>query len=132
MNDQTIEGMNIEEQSGAVSIPHLQDPPDMAEEALRMKREPDIKMDPQSYEGNMSILMGVKLSVAVELGRTNLSVKEVLELQKGSVVELDRIAGEAVDIFVNDSLIARGDVVVVDDKFGVRVTELIPIEKSVV
>ena len=81
-------------------------------------------------DSNMNILMGVKLLVTVELGRTNLSVKEVLELQKGSVIELERIAGEAVDIFVNESLIARGDVVVVDDKFGVRITELIPIEKN--
>ena len=86
--------------------------------------------DLSNAEGNIGLLMGVKLLVTVELGRANLSVKEVLELQKGSVVELDRIAGEAVDIYVNDSLIARGDVVVVDDKFGVRVTELVPIEKS--
>jgi flagellar motor switch protein FliN len=75
--------------------------------------------------GNLSMLMGVHLSLTVELGRTNLSVRQVLELQKGTVVELDRIAGEAVDIYVNDRLIARGDVVVVDDKFGVRITELV-------
>jgi flagellar motor switch protein FliN/FliY len=52
-------------------------------------------------------------------------IKHVLELQKGSVVELDRIAGEPVDIFVNEHLMARGEVVVVDDKFGVRITDLI-------
>jgi flagellar motor switch protein FliN len=79
--------------------------------------------------GNISMLMGVTLLLTVELGRTNLTVSEVLELQKGSVIELDRIAGEAVDIFVNSSMIARGDVVVVDDKFGVRITELLPPEK---
>lgn len=78
---------------------------------------------------NLDMLMGVHLQLTVELGRANLTVSEVLELQKGSVVELDRIAGEAVDIFANDSLIARGDVVVVDDKFGVRITELVPPEK---
>jgi flagellar motor switch protein FliN len=75
--------------------------------------------------GNLSMLMGVHLNLTVELGRTNLSVRQVLELQKGTVVELDRIAGEAVDIYVNDRLIAHGDVVVVDDKFGVRITELV-------
>jgi len=80
-------------------------------------------------DGNMSMLMGVQLKVAVELGRTNLSVKEVLDLQKGSVVELDRIAGDAVDLYINNTLIARGDVVVVDDKFGVRITEILPAEK---
>lgn len=75
--------------------------------------------------GNLSMLMGVHLNLTVELGRTNLSVRQVLELQKGTVVELDRTAGEAVDIYVNDRLIAHGDVVVVDDKFGVRITELV-------
>jgi len=86
---------------------------------------------PQEFEkpGNISMLMGVSLQVTVELGRTNLKVSEVLELQKGSVIELDRIAGEAVDIFVNNSLVARGDVVVVDDKFGVRITELVSPDK---
>lgn len=74
---------------------------------------------------NMGMLMGVHLNLTVELGRTNLTVRQVLDLQKGSVVELDRVAGEAVDVYVNDRLIARGDVVVVDDKFGVRITELI-------
>jgi flagellar motor switch protein FliN len=79
--------------------------------------------------GNISMLMGVSLQLTVELGRTTLTVSEVLELQKGSVIELDRIAGEAVDIYVNNSLVARGDVVVVDDKFGVRITELVSPEK---
>jgi flagellar motor switch protein FliN len=74
---------------------------------------------------NLPMLMDVNMQVTVELGRTNMTVRQVLELQKGSVVELDRIAGDAVDIFVNNRLMAKGDVVVVDDKFGVRITELI-------
>ncbi len=69
--------------------------------------------------------MDVTLQVAVELGRTRLTVKQVLDLQNGSVVELDRLAGDVVDIYINDHLLARGEVVVVDDKFGVRITELI-------
>ena len=83
--------------------------------------DPDRERNPSS----MDMLWGVHLALTVELGRTSLTVRQVIELQKGSVVELDRIAGEAVDIFVNDRLIAKGDVVVVDDKFGVRITELI-------
>ncbi|MBI9044026.1 MAG: flagellar motor switch protein FliN [Anaerolineaceae bacterium] len=74
---------------------------------------------------NMKMLMDVNLKLSVELGRSMLTVSQILDLQTGSVVELDRIAGEPVDIYVNDRKIARGDVVVVDDKFGVRVTELI-------
>lgn len=74
---------------------------------------------------NIDMLMDISLNVTVELGRTKMMLREVLELQHGSVVELDRLAGDAVDVFVNNRLIARGEVVVVDDKFGVRVTELI-------
>lgn len=73
----------------------------------------------------IDMLMDVNLLFTVELGRTQLPIKHVLELQKGSVVELDRIAGEPVDVYVNEHLMARGEVVVVDDKFGVRITELV-------
>ncbi len=74
---------------------------------------------------NIDMLMDISLNVTVELGRTKMLLREVLELQHGSVVELDRLAGDNVDVFVNNRLIARGEVVVVDDKFGVRITELI-------
>jgi flagellar motor switch protein FliN len=74
---------------------------------------------------NLDLLMDVMLQVVVELGRTRMPLRQVLELQPGSVVELDRLAGEAVDIFVNERLIARGEVVMVDDKFGVRLTDLV-------
>jgi len=78
----------------------------------------------QSYPSNLDMLMDVAMELTVELGRTSQSVRQVLDLHKGSVLELDRIAGDAVDIYVNNQLIAKGDVVVVDDKFGVRITEL--------
>jgi len=75
--------------------------------------------------------MDVNLDVSVELGRTKMTVRQVLDLQHGSVVELERLAGDVVDVFVNDKLVARGEVVVVDDKFGVRVTELINLKKEI-
>ena len=78
----------------------------------------------ESAQNNINMLIDVPLQVTVELGRTRMSVRQVLDLQKGSVIELDRLAGEAVDIYINDHLFARGEVVVVDDKFGVRITEL--------
>lgn len=74
---------------------------------------------------NIDLLMDVSLRVSVELGRTRMMLAQVLELQHGSVVELDRLAGDPVDVFVNDCMVARGEVVVVDDKFGVRITEMI-------
>ena len=69
---------------------------------------------------NVDLLMDIALRVTVELGRTRMTLRQVLELQNGSVVELDRLAGDPVDIFVNERLIAHGEVVVVDDKFGDR------------
>ncbi len=75
--------------------------------------------------GNIDLLMDVSLRVTVELGRARMQLAQILELQHGSVVELDRLAGDPVDVYVNDCLMARGEVVVVDDKFGVRVTEMI-------
>jgi flagellar motor switch protein FliN/FliY len=96
---------------------------------LQQKTEVHRHEPSQTMEGNgvasFDMLMDVQLQLTVELGRTELSVRQVLDLQKGSVVELDRVAGDAVDIFVNEHLIARGEVVVVDDKFGVRITELV-------
>lgn len=73
----------------------------------------------------IDMLMDVSMRVSVELGRSSLTVEEVLELGPGSVVELNKLAGEPVDILVNDRLIARGEVVVVDENFGVRITEII-------
>ncbi|MGQ9454271.1 MAG: flagellar motor switch protein FliN [Armatimonadota bacterium] len=73
----------------------------------------------------MDLIMDVNLQVTVELGRTMLKVRDVLALGPGAVVELDRHAGEPVDVVVNNKLIARGEVVVVDENFGVRITEII-------
>ena len=74
---------------------------------------------------SIDLLMDVSMRVSVELGRSRLTVEEVLQLGPGSVVELDKLAGEPVDILVNERLIARGEVVVVDENFGVRVTEIV-------
>ncbi|MHC1695480.1 MAG: flagellar motor switch phosphatase FliY [Eubacteriales bacterium] len=74
---------------------------------------------------NLSLVMGVELSVTVEIGRTKKQVKEILDLKQGSIIELDRQAGEPVDVIVNGQLLARGDVVVIDDNFGVRITEIV-------
>jgi flagellar motor switch protein FliN/FliY len=74
---------------------------------------------------NLDVLMHVPLSITAELGTCKMSVEEVLKLGTGSIIELDRLAGGPVDLLVNNKLIARGEVVAVDENFGVRVTELI-------
>jgi len=76
------------------------------------------------FQANIEMLMDVPLTVTIELGRTEMTLKQALELQQGSVVELNRLAGDPIDVYVNERLIAKGEVVVVDDKFAVRVTEL--------
>jgi len=80
--------------------------------------------------GNMNMLMDVPMEVSVELGRTNLQVKEILNLGAGSIIELERLAGEPVDLLVDGRLVARGEVVVIDENFGVRVTSIVsPMER---
>lgn len=74
---------------------------------------------------NLEMLLDIPLQVTVELGRTKRSVKEILSLTQGSIIELDKLAGEPVDIYVNNRLIAKGEVVVIDENFGVRVTDII-------
>ena len=73
----------------------------------------------------LGFLMDVRLQVSVELGRRRYRISELLSLDQGAILELDKVAGEPLDIRVNDHLIARGEAVVVNDKFGVRLTEII-------
>ncbi|AOV09234.1 flagellar motor switch phosphatase FliY [Sporosarcina ureilytica] len=74
---------------------------------------------------NLDILLDIPLQVTVELGRTKRTVQEILELSSGSIIELDKLVGEPVDILVNNRLIANGEVVVIDEKFGVRITDVL-------
>ena len=75
---------------------------------------------------NLGILLDVKLQLTVELGKTQLPIKKVLELTKGSVVTLDKVAGEPVELYANGKLIAHGEVVVIEDNFGLRITQITP------
>lgn len=74
---------------------------------------------------NLDLLMDIPLDVSVELGHTQKTVREVLELGPGSIIELDKLAGEAIDILVNQKYVAKGEVVVVDENFGIRITEIL-------
>ena len=67
-------------------------------------------------------MQDVLMHVSVELGRTKSSIREVMEMEEGTVVELEKIAGEQVEVFVNEKLVAKGEVIVIEDKFGVRIT----------
>ncbi len=73
----------------------------------------------------LDMLLDVPLEVNVELGRTRMTIQDLLQLGPGSVIELDKVAGEALDILVNGRLVARGEAVVVNDKFGIRITDIV-------
>jgi flagellar motor switch protein FliN len=83
-----------------------------------------------SEQGNIGLIMDVFMEMTVELGRTKKSIKDILGMGEGTIIELDKLAGEPVDILVNHKLIAKGEVVVIDENFGVRVTEILsPMER---
>ncbi len=78
-----------------------------------------------STDGNLDVILDVPLSLTLEVGRTRLSIRELLKLTQGSVIELDRVAGEPLDVMINGTLVAHGEVVVVNDKYGVRLTDVV-------
>lgn len=91
----------------------------------------DASGDDQGYERNLQMILDIPLRVTVELGRTKMPVAELLNLGQGSVIELNKLAGEPMEVFVNDKLIARGEAVVVNEKFGVRLTDIISTRERV-
>lgn len=104
-------------------------PPQMAQPAASVPVQP-VQFTPLASgpvpvnDANIGLILDVPLQVTVELGRTSKSIKEILELTNGSIVELDRLAGEPVDIMVNGRYLAKGEVVVIDENFGVRITDI--------
>ena len=82
-------------------------------------------INPASQQENIDLIMDVPLEVTVELGRTKKSIKEILEFAPGTIVELDKIAGEPIDILVNGKMVAKGEVVVIEESFGVRITDIV-------
>lgn len=92
--------------------------------------QPLQQMQHQDMPKNIDMILDVPMQVTVELGRTRKLIRDILELNKGSIIELDKLAGEPVDILVNGKLVARGEVVVIDENFGVRVTDIVsPVER---
>ncbi len=83
-----------------------------------------IKNEPPS-EVNLEMVLDVPVTISMEIGRTRIPIRNLLQLNQGSVVELDRLAGEPLDVLVNGTLIAHGEVVVVNEKFGIRLTDVI-------
>jgi flagellar motor switch protein FliN/FliY len=82
--------------------------------------------EPVSLEGpNLDVILDIPVSISMEVGSTDINIRNLLQLNQGSVIELDRLAGEPLDVLVNGTLIAHGEVVVVNEKFGIRLTDVI-------
>ncbi|MBN3851483.1 flagellar motor switch protein FliN [Paraburkholderia sp. Ac-20342] len=87
--------------------------------------QPLSKVEPASTHNDIDMILDIPVQMTVELGRTKIAIRNLLQLAQGSVVELDGLAGEPMDVLVNGCLIAQGEVVVVNDKFGIRLTDII-------
>lgn len=110
----------LEEQDDVVATPG-----NMATDAAQFQ-----ELTAESGKGNgsevqLDAILDVPVTISMEIGRTQISIRNLLQLNQGSVVELDRLAGEPMDVLVNGTLIAKGEVVVVNEKFGIRLTDII-------
>ena len=85
----------------------------------------DMSINPLMQQENIGLIMDVPLEVTVELGRTNKTIKEILDFSPGTIIELNKLAGEAIDLLVNGKYVAKGEVVVIEDNFGIRITEIV-------
>lgn len=106
--------MANEEQDGAAQTAQSDDLPEFSASATAGKSNPDLEM-----------ILDIPIRLSMEVGNTQISIRDLLQLGQGSVIELDRLAGEPLDVLVNGTLIAHGEVVVVNDKFGIRMTDVI-------
>ncbi len=137
-NNQGV-GLNRPVEPGAFNMPPLAASP--RNQNFGQEVHPQVMVQPAQFAplgnakltketSNIGLILDVPLQVTVELGNTRMKIKEILELGVGSIVELDKLAGDPVDIYVNGKLIAKGEVVVIDENFGIKVTDIIsPIER---
>ena len=95
------------------------------EDTLATLDEPSTDMHAAEPDMSLDVILDVPVTLSLEVGRTRMPIRNLLQLNQGSVVELERAAGEPLDVYVNDTLIAQGEVVVVNDKFGIRLTDII-------
>ncbi len=90
-----------------------------------LNSEPGSSANIQSGTNNLGVVMDIPVTLAMELGRTRISIRELMNLKSGSVIELQKMTDEPMDVLVNGTLVARGEAVVVDDRFGIRLTDVV-------
>lgn len=112
------------EQASAEAATSTSAPQQTAKAAVFDNLSPDSALSPEAAK-NLELVMDIPVQMTVELGRTRMPIRSLLQLAQGSVVELNELAGEPLDVFVNGCLVAQGEVVVVNEKFGIRLTDII-------
>ena len=118
---------DIDESSGPGTVPEIDEDAYMGG---ALQQSPAQYLDEEGEPRNLNLILDIPLQVRVELGRTKMLINDLLQLGQGSVIELSKLVGEPLEVLVNDKLVARGEVVVVNEKFGVRLTDIItPMER---
>ncbi len=131
-NELNNEGDSVEnsEELDDISWDDVQDELDQQRDMIKSESKSDKDAKAGKDVPNLDFILDIPLKISVELGRTKLLINELLQLAQGSVIELNKLAGEPLEVFVNDKLIARGEAVVVNEKFGVRITDIMsPMER---
>jgi len=128
VNDESTEQGEVEDQWAEAMQEEQETHPPVAV-AERAEIEPlsdeGNRKSNEEVDINIDVILDIPVTIAMEIGRTRISIRNLLQLNQGSVVELDRLAGEPLDVIVNGTLIAHGEVVVVNEKFGIRLTDII-------
>ena len=125
MNAETNENVNTEIKSD--NIQASEDP----KKTDQQGQEDNSKIKDNSAANNLRVLENIDVKLTVEVGNTEIKIRDLLRLNEGSVVELDRLAGEPLDILANGTMIAKGEVVMVGERFGIRLTEVVDPEERV-
>jgi len=115
--------MSTEDSAAAVADALLAE--EQAQAAAFANLEPEVAAPATSGEINLDVVLDIPVTLSMEVGRSKLSIRNLLQLNQGSVVELNRATGEPLDVYVNGTLVAHGEVVMVNEKFGIRLTDVI-------
>ena len=114
-----------------VATPMESDTENTALESAPVEELEDSAVQGEGQAADLDSILDISVSLSVEIGQTDLSIRNLLQLNQGSVVELDRLAGEPLDVLVNGTLVAHGEVVVVNEKFGIRLTDVVSTHERV-
>jgi len=127
MSENTENPENTEAEAGA-ETEVAQVPAEQAEHVDHAEHEPTLEDFKPTMPGNINpeVLQNIVVNLSIEVGRAEIKIKDLMRLTQGSVVELDRIAGEPLDLLVNNSVVAQGEIVLVNDRYGVRLTRVVP------